>query len=160
MVGREKNENAVVMKLKRQCLAEVADVASMASLFFEAADAERRMPLGIHLGVQTGWVDVLHDSHEAYGYDEEEERLKPASAKAVMRYDLALQLTPLMARDEARLVWECARSAVRRKRGPAWRKIGKKTGVSGQTVKRRFERAILQLWYVTTYSLRVSQNGV
>ena len=151
---------AVVARVKKQFHAQVSDVAELAGLFFDAADAERRMPLGIYLGVRTGWPEARHDSVEAYGWAEEDLPPRPATAQAVERYDLALQLTLLLSRDDARLVWDCARSAARRQRGPAWRKIGRNWHMSGQTCKRHFERAILGLWCTSTSSLRVPRIRV
>ena len=78
-------------------------------------------------------------------------RLGPANAIAVRNYDWALKITPAMDADDAKLVWACAHSAFKRVRGPAWAKVGRVRGLHAQTVRRRFERAILEPWYKLDY---------
>ena len=53
----------------------------------------------------------------------------------------------LLEPDERTLVWAAAHSAARRARGARWKAIAKQIGVHPTTAKRRFERAILGLWY-------------
>ena len=122
-------------------------VDGLAGLFFEAADVERRLPRAIDLRVKTGWPDAPPDPGLAYGYNEVEVRPSPANASEVQRYDWALEITPAMDAEDARLVWAVAHSAVGRARGPRWALIGRMQGLHAQTVKRRFERAVLDLWY-------------
>ena len=50
---------------------------------------------------------------------------------------------------DRKLVWASAHSAVRRQRGPHWKKIGKMLGMHPETAKRKFDRAMLELWYKT-----------
>jgi hypothetical protein len=70
---------------------------------------------------------------------------------AVRNYDWALRVTLAMDADDARLVWGCAHSAFRRVRGPAWSKVGRMRGMHADTVRRRFEGALLVLWYKLDY---------
>ncbi len=125
----------------------VGDERGLAGLFFAAAEAERKMPRAYDLRVRGGWPDVLPEPGLAYGYNEVEVRPSPASAAEVTRWDVAIELTKHMPVEDARLVWMAAHSAVGRERGPAWRKIGGVMGVHPATAKRRFQRAMLTLWY-------------
>lgn len=136
-----KKQNAVVV------MEHCNGVDGLAGLFFEAADVERRLPRAIDLRVKTNWPDVPPDPGLAYGYNEVEVRPAPANAGEVERYDWCLQITPAMDAEDARLVWAVAHSAVRRARGPRWALIGRMQGLHAQTVKRRFERAVLELWF-------------
>jgi len=122
-------------------------VAGLAGLFFEAADTERRLPRAFDLRVKACWPETADDAGLAYGYSGAVVNVAPASASAVRNYDWALRLTVRLSVDDRKLVWACAHSAVRRQRGPAWSKIGRMLGVHPETVKRRFERAILELYY-------------
>ena len=63
------------------------------------------------------------------------------------RYDMALEASILLDADERTLVWAAAHSAAKRARGVRWKAIAKQIGVHPSTAKRRFERAILLLWY-------------
>ena len=90
---------------------------------------------------------MLPEPQLAYGYNEEEEGWGSANSVEVRNYDWALRITVAMDAEDARLVWACAHSAVRSNRGPKWARIGRMRGLHAQTVKRRFERALLELWY-------------
>jgi hypothetical protein len=54
--------------------------------------------------------------------------------------------------DDARLVWRVCFSAVGRERGPAWSAIGRSYGVSHRVVRRRFEGALISLYYFIAQS--------
>ena len=125
----------------------VKDVAGLASFFFEAADTERRLPSARRQSVNCCWPDYADDPSVAFGYNDTVTRLAKASPGAITRYDQALELCLLLDVDERRVIWASAHSAVRRQRGPTWRAIGKLLGMQAATVKRRFESAILSLWY-------------
>ena len=140
-------ERKVAIEVRKHC----GGVDGLAGLFIEAADTERRLPGAIDLRAKTGWPETMPDPDLAYGYNEEEERLGPANAITVRNYDWCLRITPAMDPDDAKLVWACAHSAFRRVRGPAWAKVGRVRGLHAQTVRRRFERAILELWYKLDY---------
>ena len=122
-------------------------VDGLAGLFFEAADTERRLPKAFDLRVRAAWPEVASDPGMAYGYGEAEVRLGAATARSIRNYDWALQITMRLSEDDSKIVWAAAHSAVKRQRGPSWSRIGRVIGLHPQTVKRRFERAILGLWY-------------
>jgi hypothetical protein len=126
----------------------ISGIDDLAGLFFEAAETERKMPRGAHpAGGGTAWPEIAPDPSLAYGYGEYEPRPSPASSRDVTRYDVALELTKAMPIDDARLVWRVCFSAVGRARGPAWSAIGRSYGVSHRVVRRRFESALIGLYY-------------
>lgn len=126
---------------------DIATVDDLAGLFFEAAQTERKLPRAYDLRVKGCWPEVAPDPQLAYGYHAAEYSIGPATSKEVTNYDKALRLTMMLDDSDRKLVWAVAHSAARRARGPHWARIGRMMGVHAQTVKRRFERAILGLWY-------------
>ena len=128
-------------------LRHVGDVAGMPGLFFEAAETERKLPGVMHKKYRVAWPEYVPDPGLAYGYNDAEVPPGPADAGEVWRYDQTLELVQVLDADDARIVWMAAHSSVRRQRGPAWRKVAKIVGMHPATVKRRFERSMLQLWY-------------
>ncbi len=125
----------------------VGDEIGLRNLFFEAAVAERKMPRAYDLRVRGYWPEIPADPHTAYGYGEVDVRPGPASVAEIRSWDIAIELTKMLEVEDAKLVWAAAHSAVRRDRGPAWRRIAEKLHVHPETARRRFERAILGLWY-------------
>ena len=122
-------------------------VDDLCELFFEAAKTERKMPRAYDLRSKGNMPEALPDPALAYGYNDAEVRLGPANSTEVTRYDQALRLTLLLDVPDRKLVWAVAHSAARRDRGPAWTRLGRIMGLHAQTVKRRFEKALVELWY-------------
>jgi len=129
----------------------VGDEVGLRELFIDAAVAERKMPRAYDLRVRGYWPEVPGDKNLAYGYGEVDVRPGPASVREVGAWDMAIELTAMLEPDDAKLVWAAAHSAARRHRGPAWRRIAEKMHCHPQTAKRRFDRAILGLWYKILY---------
>jgi hypothetical protein len=127
----------------------VKDEIGLRDMFFTAAAAEQKMPRVYDLRAKGCWPQVPADHRLAYGYGEAEVRPGPASVGDVYAWDVAIELTKLLSVEDARLVWAAAHSAVRRDRGPAWRKIAAMMtpSVHPETARRRFNRAILGLWH-------------
>ena len=136
----------------------VGDVSGMPGLFFEAAETERKLPAVLRARYRVAWPDYTPDPGLAYGYGEMEVRPSPANAQEVWRYDQALELSLALDADDAKLVWMAAHSAVRRRRGPAWRRVALIIGVHPETAKRSFERAMLQCWYELEHRLKRAQS--
>lgn len=128
--------------MREQC----PDVDALAGLFFEAAEVEARLPRVLRDKIRACWPDAP-DDWQAFGWHEVQEMPRPATPSEVTRYDLALQITPLVPEDDRRLIWAVAHSAVRRERGPAWHKLARIIGLHPSTIKRRFESAIIELYY-------------
>ena len=133
----------------RVVIDEVEDVAGLAELFLEACETERRLPNEKRLSVKSCWPDYAPDARLSFGYHETETRLAKATPRQISRYDMALDVCVLLEESDRKLVWASAHSAVRRQRGPHWKKIGRTLGLHPETVKRRFNRAMLELWYKT-----------
>ena len=133
----------------RDIIDEVGNVAGMAGLFFEACETERRLPSARRMSVKSCWPDYPDDPSLSFGYNDVETRLARASPRQISRYDMALDLGMLLEVRDRKLVWASAHSAVRRQRGPHWKKIGKMLGMHPETAKRKFDRAMLELWYKT-----------
>ncbi|MFZ9128226.1 MAG: DUF6362 family protein [Pseudomonadales bacterium] len=126
-------------------------VDGLAGLFFEAAETERKMPAVIRKRYRSAWPEYAADPGLAYGYNDVEVRVRAASPGETTRWDVALKLGLRMKEDDRRLVWAVAHSAAGRQRGPAWQAVAKIMRCHPVTVKRRFERAILDLWYNMLY---------
>ena len=126
---------------------EVRDVGGLVRLFYDAAEVERRMPRAVDHRVKGCWPEYPDDPDLAFGYNEAVSSTGQATSHEVTRYDLALEVAGKLEEDERRVVWAAAYSAARRGRGARWTAIGRQMGVHASTVKRRFERAILGLWY-------------
>jgi|TARA_R100001086_G_scaffold170687_1_gene93252 hypothetical protein len=133
--------------LRSRVKAEAHDVDGLVQLFFEAAETERRMPRAVDHRVKGCWPEYPDDPNLAFGYNDAVVSVGPANAKEVTRYDLALEAAILLDADERALVWAAAHSAARRRRGARWKAIARRMGVHPSTAKRRFERAMLGLWY-------------
>ena len=133
----------------REIVDEVVDVSGLAGLFFEACETERTLPSARRMSVKSCWPDYPDDPSLSFGYNDVETKLARASPRQISRYDMALDVAMLLEVRDRKLVWACAHSAVRRQRGPHWKKIGKMMGMHAETVKRRFDRAMLELWYKT-----------
>ena len=131
--------------LSRERVEQLRDIGVLTSMFFDAAETERRLPAVVRKQTRAAWPDYP-DEPDAYGWTDEEVRLGPASAKAIEDYNLALNLTFLMGEQDRKLVWNVAHSAAFRTRGAQWRSLSQKMGVAAPTVRRRFEYAILRLW--------------
>ena len=104
------------------------------------------MPRVLREQIKASWPDAP-DDWQAFGWHEVKPAPRPESPAEVSRYDLALQLTPLIPVAERRLIWAVAHSAVRRERWPAWHRLARIIGVHPSTIKRRFERSIITLFY-------------
>lgn len=149
--ARDPESKAITVRLRPMIFDEirhkVKDVDGLAQLFFDAAEVERKLPAAINLRVRGYWPDVPEDPNLAYGYNETEIKRGAASGSEVDLYDLALLLTQELETKDAKLVWMAAHSAVGRERGPKWRVIAKYLHIHPETARRRFERAIIGLWY-------------
>lgn len=138
----------------RDIIDEVVDVAGLTGLFFEAAETERRLPSVRRLSVKSCWPDYAPDPHLSFGYNNTETRLAKATPKQISRYDMALDVCVMLEVSDRKLVWASVHSAVRRQRGVAWKKIARSLDIHPETAKRRFNRAMLELWYKCKNVLR------
>jgi Domain of unknown function (DUF6362) len=72
----------------------------------EAWDALRRVPARGVPGYKTCWPDVIHDFHDAYGWERAAPRLEPASPRAIDNMNEVFGWFAFIAdRDLTRAVW-------------------------------------------------------
>ncbi len=138
--------------LIRRAAAEAEDIDQLAGLFFEAAETERKLPRTHNLRAKTTWPEYLPDPQLAYGYNETQFRPSPATSREVTRFDIATDILREIGADDGRLIWAVSASAARRARGPHWARLGKIMGLHPATVKRRFSRALMAVWYKMAYA--------
>ena len=121
-------------------------VDQLAGMLFEAAETDRKLPPAYRLSVKAAWPDVAPDPDLAYGYNDAEVRRGHATAGEVDRYDVVVGWLQRVAADAAKFLWAVAVSAVGRDRGPRFKMIAQVMGLHANTVKRRFDRELLNLF--------------
>jgi len=110
----------------------------------EGAQTERRLPAAIPRRSVTFWVETATD-WLAYADPSPRQRLEPATAAEITRYDALLDaIVQLTDEQERRVLWLTAHMAAFRSRVP-WLKISKRLGCDRRTAKRRYESALLSL---------------
>lgn len=129
------------------------DVNQLNTLFFEAAETERKLPAAIRKQKMSGWPEYPQ-SWKAYGYNEFQVRLPKATPTQVDNFDRALTLgIKHMDADDRRLVWAVAHSAAFRERGAKWDQIARMRGLrDGRQIKRRYMDALIRCWYNMKYT--------
>jgi hypothetical protein len=111
----------------------------------EGAQTERRLPAAIPRRSVTFWVETATD-WLAYADPSPRQRLEPATAAEITKYDALLDaIVQLPDERERRILWLTAHMAAFRTRVP-WLKIGKRLGCDRRTAKRHYESALLSLF--------------
>ena len=114
----------------------------------EAAETERRMPPALRQPSYGSWPD-FNMEWLAYASVGTRVGLARATSGQISRYDKVLAwVAGLDDADDRQLLWGAAHTAAFRDRGPKWSKLAKLLSCSRPTVKRRYERALIKLWYV------------
>ena len=149
----------IICERARDIITEVKDVTGFTVLFFEAAETEISLPSVRRQSVKSCWPDYAPDAELSYGYNETITRRAKATPHEITRYDMALEVGMLLGEYDRKLVWACAHSAVRRQRGPHWKKIGSMFGIHAATAKRQFNRAMLEVWYKTLTFTKLTKKG-
>ena len=122
-------------------------VTDLDGLFKEAAQTLRLLPGAIRKQKLNYWPDTQQNYWDVYNYhDVGISRVTP-SANQVTRLEFALAVGLKIDREDNRLIWRVATSSVFRERGPQWRKLAKVYHCDGRTVKRRYEQALIRLYY-------------
>ena len=118
-------------------------------MLVRAAETERAMPRAIRKQKMASWPEFPQE-WTAYGYDDDAEmRLPVPSPVAIDEYSYVMDLvlrSPEI--EDRRLIWAAAHSAAYRDRGASWKKIGAIMLCDPRTAKRRYETALLALWYL------------
>ena len=114
-----------------------------------AAETERRLPSVHNRTLKTFWPELTGERHVDYRPDETRITLCGATNKQVDAHAKAMEMviTGLDNKEDRRLVWAAAHSAAFRERGPKWSKIAKLAHTHRETVKRRYEKALLDIFY-------------
>tara|TARA_R100000995_G_C3453052_1_gene109146 strand:+ start:264 stop:656 length:393 start_codon:yes stop_codon:yes gene_type:complete len=123
-------------------------LAALHDLLIEAAETERMLPPAIRKQKLATWPDSP-DEWTAYGYTDAETRRPKPSPKQIDEWSEMLQtLLRLPDADDRKLMWAVAHSAAFRERGPAWKKLAKILHCDYRTVKRKYENALTDLWFI------------
>lgn len=116
-------------------------------LFMEAAQTERYMPGVYRRQNLSSWPDYVQ-SWSSYGWsDVKQVRIQP-TATQIDRLYTALDLGLRMGKDDRKIIWAAAHSAVGRERGPQWTKLGKMLGRSRRSVKNEYIAALVRLTWI------------
>ena len=121
-------------------------VEALHLLLVEASETERRLPRAHPKPSVTYWP-VYQAEWLAYADEKTRQKLDPATARQITRYDELLDTICCLEEEEDRkILWVTARMAAFRTRIP-WLKIGKVFSIDRRTAKRRYETALLSLFY-------------
>ena len=122
-------------------------VTDLDTLFKEAAQTLRLLPGVIRKQKLNYWPDTVQSHWDMYNYHNVGMvRLTPTTNQ-VTRLDFALQVGLEIDREDNQLLWRVGMSAVFRERGPKWRKLAQVYHCDARTVKRRYEQALIRLYY-------------
>ncbi len=128
------------------------DIKYLDDLFSEAAETERRLPAAIRKQKMVTWPEYLSD-WKSYGWDDYTPRLSPATTIQVDRFELALDMgIKHMDAEDRKLVWLVCHSGAFNERGPRWTKLARAMGSERRIVKRRYDQAIIRLYYKLLHS--------
>ena len=112
----------------------------------EAAETERRLPAALPRYRGSWWPEALPE-WLSYADETTEVKLGAATSEQVTRYDnLAKQMINVPV-DDRRLLWAVAHAGAFRSRGPSWAKVARYMHCDRRTAKRRYEEALISLWY-------------
>jgi len=121
-------------------------VEALHLLLVEASETERRLPRAHPKPSVTYWP-VYQAEWLAYADEKTRQKLDPATARQITRYDELLDTICCLEEEEDRkILWVTARMSAFRTRIP-WLKIGKVFSIDRRTAKRRYETALLSLFY-------------
>jgi hypothetical protein len=121
-------------------------VEALHLLLVEASETERRLPRAHPKPSVTYWP-VYQAEWLAYADEKTRQNLDPATAQQITRYDQLLDtICCLQEEEDRKILWVTARLSAFRTRIP-WLKIGKVFSIDRRTAKRRYETALLSLFY-------------
>ena len=121
-------------------------VEALHLLLVEASETERRLPRAHPKPSVTYWP-VYQAEWLSYADETTRQKLDPATARQITRYDELLDsVVALVEEEDRKILWVTARMAAFRTRIP-WLKIGKVFSIDRRTAKRRYESALLSLFY-------------
>ena len=118
-----------------------------------AAETERRMPAVNVRGVKTVWPDIAAERYVDFRPDKTQVTFCKATNKQIDAHAFAQELINRLEMETRIFVRMVLKTAAFRERGPAWSKIAKITHVHRDTVKRRYEQALFDI-YCTELSIK------
>ena len=122
-------------------------ITDLDELYKESAQTLAMLPSALKKQKLNYWPDTVQSHWDVYNYhDVGASRVTP-SAKQVSRLEFALSLGLKIDREDNRLIWRVATSSVYRVRGIQWLKLAKHYRCDRRTVKRRYEQALIRLYY-------------
>ena len=121
------------------------DMPSLMNFFFDAANTNAQMPRAFRIQRLSSWPEYAHD-WLSYADAETRVRFQP-STKAVTAWAQAIFLSRELPEDDRRAIWLAAHSQVNRDRGPRWSRIARLLQCDYRTAKRKFEVALMDLYY-------------
>ena len=125
-------------------------IDALHDVLIEAAETERRLPAALPRYRGSYWPEP-YPEWLSYADETTEVKLGAATSQQVTRYDaIAKQLLNMPSVDDRRLLWAVAHAGAFRSRGPSWVKVGKYLHCDRRTAKRRYEGALINLWYTWT----------
>ena len=111
-----------------------------------AAETERRLPPALPRYRGSYWPEPKPE-WLAYADELTEVKLGPATTRQVDQYDIIAKQIYTRPVDDRRLLWATAHAGAFRSRGPSWAKVGKYLHCDRRTAKRRYQEALINLWY-------------
>ena len=113
----------------------------------EAAETERRLPSISRRSIKTLWPEVASEQFLDYRPTKTPLTLCGATNKQIDAYSRALDLVVdhLDNPEDRCLVWAVVHSAAFRTRGPAWLQVSKLMHTHRDTVRARYENALLDI---------------
>jgi len=121
-------------------------VEALHLLLVDARNTERRRKRA-HPNPRVYYRPVYQAEWLAYADETTRQKLDPATARQITRYDELLEtIVALKTEEDRKILWVTARMAAFRTRIP-WLKIGKVFSIDRRTAKRRYETALLHLFY-------------
>lgn len=137
---------------------KVKDIPALVDFVYRTATTERKLMGVLRKNYKTAWPDYP-DTWSAYGYTDVKLGLGPATSEEIDDFDLLFPAIIELEEQYRQIIWAVAHSAVKGSRGAQWSKLGRMLGVHPMTVRKRFERAIMELWYKLKKDAEVKKKG-
>lgn len=136
----------VRQKRAEMILRKVQTIPELVDFVYKTATTERKLMGVLRKNYKAAWPDYPSE-WSAYGYTDVKLGLGPATSEEIDDFDLIFPAIIELEEKYRQIIWAVAHSAVKGSRGAQWSRLGRMLGVHPATVKKRFERAIVELWY-------------
>ena len=122
-------------------------VTDLDELYKEASQTLALLPSALKKTKLSYWPDTVQSHWHVYNYHSVGRVKITPTANQVSRLEFALAIGLEIDRDDNQLIWKVASTSVFRVRGIAWLKLAKHYRCDRRTVKRRYEQALIRLYY-------------